>query len=368
MLRRLGVAAAIVDDVFVPGDIGITDGRIAEVGLPPAAAGLAVPGLVDLQVNGYAGADFLTGDIDGWQRAARAMARDGVTAFAANLITAPAPMLAGALRTARTASRTTGHGARLVGVHLEGPFLSPSRAGTHPAEHLRLPDPGLLVQWLSAGPVVGLTLAPELPGAVDLIRLARDRGLLVSLGHSDASAAEAHAGFDAGAQTVTHVFNGMSAPTSREPGLAGVALTRPGIAVQLICDGVHLAPETASLVVSAARSRFVLVTDALSATGADDGVYRLGEVEIIMSQGQARRPDGRLAGSVLSLTAALRGAVAAGATVEEAVAAATTRPAALLGSAGRSLGRLRPAERADVVVLDDALTATRTLLAGALVD
>jgi N-acetylglucosamine-6-phosphate deacetylase len=367
-MKRLGVAAAIVDDVLVPGDIGVTDGVIDAVGLPGDGSGLAIPGMVDLQVNGYGGVDFLTADDGGWTDAARAMAREGVTAYVANLITSPEPLVTKALQAAERVVRSERPGgSHLLGAHLEGPFLEPTKAGTHPREHLRSPDLSLLERLLSAGPVVGVTLAPELPGGLDLVRVLAERGVLVSLGHSAASGAQAHAGFHAGARTVTHVFNAMTTPTSREPGLAGVALTRPDVFVQLICDGVHLSWETAALVIAAARSRFVLVTDALSAAGAPDGDYWLGEdVEVLMRDGRARNRDGGLAGSVLSLAGALRGAVDAGASVEDAVAATTTRPADLLGRI--DLGRLRPGDPADIVVLDDALSVSETLLAGEPVD
>jgi N-acetylglucosamine-6-phosphate deacetylase len=165
---------------------------------------------------------------------------------------------------------------------------------------------------------------------------------------------------------VTHVFNAMAAVTSRSPGLAGVALARPDVAVEVICDGVHLARDIVALVVAAAGERFVLVTDALSAAGAGPGQYRLGELELSVVDGVARRADGTLAGSVLSMVDALRYGIEAGATFEQAVAAATSRPAALLGR--DDVGRLAPGARADVVVLDGALTVTTTLLGGVLVE
>jgi len=362
-MKRLGVAAALVDDVLLPGDVGVQDGRVVEVGLPAGQSGLAVAGLVDLQVNGYAGVDFLTDGVGGWVEAARAMARAGVTAFVANLITAPEPMTLAALRTATEVSATMpADAAQLLGVHLEGPFLSPVKAGTHPVEHLRPPDAKLLERLLGAGPVVAVTLAPELPGALDLVTLLRSRGVLVSLGHSDATAEQADAGFDAGARAVTHVFNAMSTPTARAAGLAGAALGREDVAVQMICDGVHLSPETARLVIAAAADRFVLVTDALSAAGAGDGRHRLGPVEVLVADGQARRADGTLAGSVLSMAAALRRAVEAGATVGQAVAAATVRPALLVGRA--DLGRLRPGAAADITVLHDTFDVLQTYRAG----
>lgn len=365
-MRRLGVAAAIVDGSLVPGDVGVEDGVVAAVGLAGGGSGTAVPGLVDLQVNGYAGVDLLTSPPEQWAVAARAMARGGVTAYVANLITSPSELLTQGVRTAGVVVASPAAGAaRLLGAHLEGPFLSPARRGTHPAEHLRDPDVPSVARLVDDGPVVGVTIAPELPGALDVIAWLRAREVLVALGHSDATAAESHAGFDAGARTVTHVFNGMSQPTSRAAGLAGVALARPDVAVQLICDGEHLAPEIVALIVQAARSRFVLVTDALSAAGAPDGRYRIGGVEIAMVHGRARNADGGLAGSVSSLAGALRRAVEAGASVEDAVAAVTARPAGLLGQ--EDIGRLRPGGPADIAVLDDALSVTSTYVAGELV-
>jgi len=247
--------------------------------------------MIDLQVNGYAGIDFLTADAEEWSVAARAMAQDGVGAYVANLITSPYDVLSRAIRVAgKVASIDARNAASCLGAHLEGPFLSLAKRGTHPQSHLRLPDHSFVRSLLSYGPVLGMTLAPELPGALDLIAWLRSRNVLVSLGHSDATAEQAHAGFDAGAQTVTHLFNGMSQPTSRAPGLAGVALTRSDVAVQIICDEVHLAPEMVALGVAAASTRFVLVTDALSAAGAPDGNYRLGDLEITLADGTARIP------------------------------------------------------------------------------
>ncbi|MEP6759829.1 MAG: N-acetylglucosamine-6-phosphate deacetylase [Sporichthyaceae bacterium] len=362
-MTRLGVAAALVDDVLMPGDVAVEDGRVIEVGLPAGPNGLAVPGLVDLQVNGYAGVDFLTDGAPEWVGAARAMARAGVTAFVANLITAPEPMTLAALRIAAEVSAAMPVDvAQLLGVHLEGPFLSPARAGTHPVEHLRPPDAKLAERLLAAGPVVAVTLAPELPGALDLVTLLRSSGVLVSLGHSDATASQADAGFDAGARAVTHIFNAMSTPTARAAGLAGVALARADVAVQMICDGVHLTSASARLVIAAAPDRFVLVTDALAAAGMGDGRYQLGPVEVVVLDGQARRTDGTLAGSLLSMAAGIRGAVEAGASVGQAVAAATVRPATLVGRP--DLGRLRPGATADITVLHDTLEVARTYRAG----
>jgi N-acetylglucosamine-6-phosphate deacetylase len=360
---RLGVSAAFVDGALLSGDIDVSGGVVSEVGLPPGRGGVAIAGLVDLQVNGYAGIDFLVADVEAWVSASQALARGGVTSYVANLITSPVPVVTEALGIAAKVQAVGAvDGARLLGAHLEGPFLSPAKAGTHPVEHLREPDAALSARLIDAGPVVGLTIAPELPGALDLIAWLRSHDVLVALGHSAADDVAANAGFNAGATTVTHVFNAMSALTSRSPGLAGVALARPDVAVEVICDGVHLARDTVALVVAAAGERFVLVTDALSAAGAGPGTYHLGEMELSVVDGVARRADGTLAGSVLSMADALRNVIEAGATFEQAVAAATSRPAALLGRA--DVGRLTPGARADIVVLDEALTVTTTLLGG----
>jgi len=368
--RRLGAAAALVDGRYVVGDVRLDGDVVTGVGLPPAArGGLAVPGLVDLQVNGYAGVDFLTSEVEGWRSAAQALARDGVTAYVANLITAPSGATAAALTTAGLVVDDSGpvlprHGSRCLGAHLEGPFLAPARRGTHPEQHLRLPSRELLEPLLATGPVVGVTIAPELPGAIEVIGWLAARGVLVALGHSDATAAAAEAGFDAGARTVTHVFNAMSGMASREPGLAGTALAREDVLVQAILDGCHLSPETAAVVVAAAGRRLVLVSDAVAAARAPDGTYRFGDVEVTKVGETARNAEGGLAGSVSPLLACVRRAVEAGATLENAVVAASSRPARLIGRT--DLGRLRPGDPADAVVLDDALEVSSAYVAGEL--
>lgn len=361
-MRRLGVRGAVVGGEYVAGDVGVADGAITAVGLPSGRAGVALPAFVDVQVNGYAGVDFLAADVPAWHDAARALAHDGVGAFLPTLITAPPEATAAALSTATQAMRTLPPDcARILGVHLEGPFLSPAKPGTHPVEWLRQPDPGLTQTWVDTGVVRLVTLAAELPGAVALVRQLVARGIVVSIGHSNAGAAEAHAAFDAGARTVTHLLNAMRPIAGREPGLAAVALSREDVAVQIICDGVHLADDTVKLVLASAGHRLMLVTDAIAATGVGDGVVQLGQVRVHVRGMEARRADGTLAGSVLTMAAAVRNAVAAGASLETAAAAATVRPAALLGAA---CGELRPGDPADLVVMNDDLHVRDALIAG----
>jgi N-acetylglucosamine-6-phosphate deacetylase len=207
-----------------------------------------------------------------------------------------------------------------------------------------------------------MTLAPELPGALELVERLRARGIVVSCGHSDAVAAEAHAAFDRGALTVTHLFNAMRPLGHRDPGIAGAALAREDVVVQLIVDGIHLAPETVLLVRRAAAGRLALVTDAIAAAGIGDGRYRLGEVDVAVQDGVARRADGVLAGSVLTMLGAVRNLHHLGAPLVEAVNAATLVPARVLGR--DDIGVLRPGARADVVVLDDRMELSRVLLSG----
>jgi len=205
--------------VYRPGDVDIDDqGRVSAIGVPGPGTGLAVPGLVDLQVNGFAGVDFLTADLDGYQHAGAALARTGVLAYQPTLITSPPEPTTAALTTAAKAQATASGGARILGVHLEGPFLSPQRPGTHPVRLLRTPDTALMRRLLAAGPVTQVTLAPELPGALDLIAACVQARVLVSCGHSNATATEAHTAFDHGARIVTHLFNAMRPFSHRDPG------------------------------------------------------------------------------------------------------------------------------------------------------
>lgn len=365
-MKRLGVAEAIVDGVRHAGDVGIVDGLVAEVGVSPAGSGIAIPGLVDLQVNGFGGVDLLSADEEEWATVGRRLLGVGVTAYLPTLITSPQAVVEAALAAAARTQRAESVGARILGVHLEGPFISPQRLGVHPGEHRRDPDPGLLEALLASGPVQMVTLAPELPGAIELVELLRRRGILVSLGHSAAPGAVAHTAFDHGAGAVTHVFNAMEPILAREPGIAGVALSRDDVAVLCIVDGVHLAAENVRLIFGRERGTSVLTSDAIAAAGSGDGEYRLGAETIAVSAGRATRADGTLAGSVGTTAAALPLLVELGIPLERAVVAASAAPARLLGRP--QLGRLRRGAVADVVLLDDALEITAVLLAGELVE
>ena len=356
---RLGVEAALVDGRLVPGDVEVRDGLVARSGIRRGNGrrGIAAPGFVDLQVNGFGGVDFAAADASGYARAGEALLETGVTAYLPTFITAPEESLIAALREVPRVSL----GPRVLGAHVEGPFLAAARMGTHLLAGRRDPDPELLTRLLDAGPVRLVTLAPELPGALELIDLLGSHGVAVSCGHTDATAEEAEAAFDRGAVAVTHLFNAMRPFRHRDPGIAGAALVRDDVVVQLILDGHHVADETALLVWRAAAGRLALVTDAMAGAGQGDGTYRLGDVEVEVRDGSARSSEDVLAGSVLTMDQAVRNLHALGVPLADALGAATAVPARVVGA---DVGALRRGGPADVVVLDDNLEIVRVLVGG----
>jgi N-acetylglucosamine-6-phosphate deacetylase len=356
---RLGVEAALVDGQMVRGDVEIQGGRIVAHGLAtPNGRGIATPGFVDLQINGFAGVDFLEADTDGYRRAGEALLETGVTAYLPTFITAPEERLTAALREVPVGS----DGPRILGVHLEGPFISALRLGIHPSDARRNPDVDLLQRLLDAGPVRLVTLAPELPRANLLIETLLRREIAVSFGHSDASAEDANVAFDLGVRTVTHLFNAMRPFHHRDPGLAGAALARDDVVVQLILDGVHVAPVTAAMVWRAAEGRVALVTDAMAGAGLEDGEYRLGGLDVRTRDGVAQGSSGALAGSTLTMIEAIRNLHALGVSLEDALGAATDVPARVLRLPGA--GRIAIGTPADIVVLNDELEIERVLVEG----
>ena len=338
---RLGVRAALVAGRLVGGDVELDGARVARVGIEGrGGAGIAAPGLVDLQLNGVPGvADF---HLDLPARAAPALLRAGVTAVQPTFITAPEPELAAALGALRPRIGAV----KVIGAHLEGPFISPDHLGAHPGEHRRDPDVALLRRLLDAGPVRHVTLAPELPGAQALIDELVLRDLTIALGHSGATAAQAHAAFDRGATAVTHLFDAMAFGHHRAPALGMAALARPRALVTLIGDPVHLADDAIRLAWNAAGGRLALVSDASGPT--------LG--------GRPKPAAPALAGSDHLLLDGVRRLHGLGVPLERAVAAASTVPAAI--ARRPDLGTLVPGATADVVVFDDELEVQRVLVDG----
>ena len=360
------MSAAVVDGSLVEGDVRIEDGTVAGVGVAPAGdGGIAAPGFVDLHINGVAGVDFLTADADGYRDAAEALARTGVVAFQPTFVSAPLESYPPALEKAGEAQAQLAAAAlpKVVGVHLEGPFLSPEWPGAHDPAYLLAPDPEAADRLLAAGPVTMVTLAPELPGGLELLDRFVAAGVVVSLGHSDADGPIAHAAFDHGARALTHIYNAQRRWRPRDPGLAGAALVRPDAFVEVIADGVHLAPEAAYATFLATGERCCLITDAVEAAMVGPGSYAVGGRAVEVADGAVRLADGTLAGSVLTMDQAVRNLVASGAPPAQALAAAASAPARLLGRP--DLGTIAPGAPAHIVVLDEELRVERTLVGGA---
>jgi N-acetylglucosamine-6-phosphate deacetylase len=366
---RLGVARALVGGDWVVGDVEVVDGRVTAVGVgEPRGSKIIAPGFVDLQVNGYAGVDFSNPGEEGYARAGAALLADGVTGFQPTIVTAPVEEMVESLAMVPGASVAEDaggrHGPRIIGAHLEGPFVSPERPGAHDPDALLAPDLGALERLLAGGPVSQVTLAPELPGALDLIDVLVGRGITVSCGHTEADATAAHAAFDRGATAVTHLFNAMRRPEHRDPGIAYAALGRGDVFITLVADGQHLADDTVRLVARAAGGRLVLVSDAVAAAAAPDGDYTLGGKAPVHSEGGVvRNAAGSLAGSSLTMLDAVRNLHTLGISLAAALRAATEAPAAMAHRP--DLSRIEPGARADLIALDDSLELDQVLLAGA---
>jgi len=359
---RLGVRASLVNDAWVAGDVEVRDGRVEAVGCsPPRGKAVAVPGFVDCQVNGFAGVDLRHADQAGYEKVAGAIARTGVTTFLPTYFSSTPETYRLALSTLAQVQSTPPAGARIGGAHLEGPFLSPLWAGAHDRRHLTEPDLEIARVLLDSGPVALMTVAPELAGADQLIRLLRDRRIVVSIGHTDATAEEVHHAIDGGVSTITHCFNAHRRFSSRDPGPAAVALTRSEVTVGLIADGHHVAPDAIRLCFAAAPGRVALVTDSVAPAGTDEERWEVDATVVTIDHGRATLADGTLAGAVVPMDACVRHVIELGVDPAAAVLAASTTPGRIAGLTAT----LIPGAVADIAVLDDGWRVERTLVAGA---
>ena len=363
----------ILDDRVVPGRIRLEGDRIAAVDLDngPAGAGAALPliapGFVDVHVHGWGGHDAMgsPGDLDGM---ARALLRHGVTSFLPTGVTNPLPELrAFANRVRAWIPLAPPDGARPLGFNIEGPFISAARKGAHNPAFLAVPAD---VAWSEIEPLVDglrvITIAPELPGGLELISRLDGLGVRVSIGHSGADLAGALAGYDAGGSTTTHLFNAMTGIEHRAPGVAVAALTRDDVYVELIADGQHVDPSVWPIVWRTKPvDRLLLVSDALALAGTGNGVVTIAGLRIQVSGDRCILADGSgtLAGSVIALDSAVRNLVRAGAPLPAAIAAASRNPLAMLGIA--DVGRIAVGQQADLLELDDEINVRRVMRAGA---
>src|SRR5712664_721924 len=322
-----------------------------------------VQGNVDGHIHGAGGRDVMEGTPEALEIIAATVARHGTTSLVATTVTASE------METCRSIadianfilneglSPARGLSADILGIHFEAPFISHARRGVHPSEWIAVPSPATLMRFLTVAHGTGLilTLAPELPGALKLIAVAREAGLVVSLGHTDANLEQAQAAIAAGARHAAHVFNAMRPFSHRETGVLGAVFTSPDVSAELIADGVHVDATAIRMLLSLkSPDRVILVSDGISATGMPDGKFQLGTFEVTVKGGVCRNAEGKLAGSTLTLDRALRNIVALGTPLVDAVRMLTLNPASLLGIEFKK-GVLRAGADADVVLLDDAL-------------
>ena len=359
------------DGRFVRGGFSVENGRFAHVleDVPGPAedldGALVIPGLVDIHVHGCAGADFSDGDYAGLVRMARYLARRGVTSFAPASMTLPYDALDKAFHAAARLRREgLADGARLMGIQMEGPFLSREKRGSQNPAYLRLPDWDRFLRLYDAaeGLLRIVDVAPELPGAVEFTRRASEK-CRVSVAHTTAGYDQAAAVFDAGATHLTHLFNAMSGIHHRHPGPIGAASERENVTAELICDGIHVHPSAVRMAFRLFSGRICLISDALRCCGMADGSYSLGGQEILLSGGVARLTGGAIAGSAADLYQCMRRAVSFGIPREQAVWAATALPARVIGRESET-GAIADGRAADFVICGGELEPEAVYLGG----
>lgn len=365
--------------VIVEGRRVTAVGRRDEINLPPrvrehdAPGVTVVPGFVDVHIHGAGGHDVMEGRPAALDAVAATVARAGTTSLVATTITAEAGRtchslegIARYIRTSRKAEPPLAPAAEILGIHLEGPFISHARRGVHPAEWVVPPSVTMFQRFLEAaqGCAKVLTLAPEIPGALELLDAARKAGLVVAMGHTDATFDQARAAISRGARHAVHVFNAMRPFSHRETGVLGAVLTSSEVTTELIADGVHVDSAAIRLLLAAKGVHGVLlVSDATAATGMPDGKYSLGTFEVTVTGGVCRDADGKLAGSTLTLDRALRNMVALGVPLTDAVRMLTFNPARLLGLEGTK-GVIAAGADADLVLLDSNLQLAGVMTRG----
>jgi N-acetylglucosamine-6-phosphate deacetylase len=366
-VRPMLAGRLVLSDRVEAGRIDIADGLIQAIELDEqeASGPFIGPGLVDIHVHGWGGHDAVDGPA-ALEGMARSLLRQGVTGFLPTAVTAPIDALERFANDVRAwMSEAPADGAQPLGFNLEGPYISPAKKGAHNPPFIQ--EPATADRHRLSGLLDGLrvtTIAPELTGALDLIGWFADHGVVVSLGHSNATADEAALGYAAGAKSTTHLFNAMSGVDQHAPGLAVVALTHDAAYVELIADGFHVDSALWPIILrTKPADRLLLVSDAISLAGTGDGRTVFGGLEVEVRDGQCRLvSSGALAGSVIAVDTAVRQLVAAGVPLPRAIGAGSYQPLELLGIEDR--GRIAPGQRADLIEFDDDLRVLRVMLEG----
>ena len=376
------------DEEITDGIIIVEGGRITGVGhrdamrIPADATDFVangmtiVPGFIDLHIHGAGGHDVMEANARSLDRVVSTVARCGTTSLVATTVTAPLEdtcrSLEGIARyirnheNAEDPAKQTRPAAEILGIHLEGPFISKARRGVHPPDAISKPSIEIFDQLVKAadGLVRILTIAPELPGALPLIAHAAAAKIVVALGHTDADYDQARAAIEAGARHCVHIYNAMRPFAHRDPGIIGAVLTDPDVTAEVIADLVHVAgPAIQVLIGTKGFDSVLLVSDGIAATGMSDGTYRLGNFEVSVKDGVARNSEGKLAGSTLTLDRAVRNLVGLGVSITDAIRMATVLPARRLGLAGKK-GIIAEGADADLVALTPDLRVGAVMTRG----
>lgn len=331
---------------------------------------IAAPGFIDVHIHGAGGHDVMEGSEEALKVISSCIAKHGTTSYVATTVTAAPEAICrsseGIASYIALQHEKSVPGAEVLGLHFEGPFLSPARRGVHPPEWLRLPSADLLEKFINSarGNALILTIAPELLGAMPCIDAAHRFGMVVGIGHTDATYEQARAAMARGVHHAIHTYNAMRPFSHRDAGVIGAVLTSPEMTAELIADGVHVDETAMRLLVQVKGARgVILISDGISATGMPDGRYRLGDFEVTVSGGVCRNSEGRLAGSTLTLDRALRNIAGLGVSLVDALQMLTLNPAKLLGVEHKK-GILGPNADADIVLLDEALQVTQVFTRG----
>ena len=358
------VALAAPTSAVVDGEV--VDGEVVDGAVVDCAGAVVAPGFIDLQCNGAGGID-ITSTPERIADVSRVLTRFGVTAYLPTVVTAPAATRAraiAAMASSRAAGWEPGGGAAALGLHFEGPAISPSHVGAHPRDLVTVPDAAEIDEWVASGVVALVTAAPEVPGVLDMIGRLRRGGVRTSAGHTAMSPEEFGAARAAGVGHVTHLFNAMRSFSHRAPGPIGAVLADDDVTVGLICDGIHVDPTAVKMAWRAlGPSRMSLVSDAAPPLGGAYGTYALGSLEVVYDESGVRTRDGVLAGSALALDEAVRNLIAfTGCSLLEAIESVTSTPARVLGLTDR--GRIAVGNRADLTIIEPDGRLRATVVAG----